>query len=70
MERFTRTDADTLLHQFTVTDPDTWKRPWSVELPMQRSDLPIYEFACHEANYELENILAGNRRAEGEAEGR
>ena len=41
--------------------------PWSAELPMQRSELPIYEFACHEGNYGLENILAGNRRAEAEA---
>ncbi len=64
VERFTRVDGDTLLYRFTVTDPDTWERPWSVELPMQRSDLPIYEFACHEGNYGLKNILAGNRRAE------
>ena len=70
VERFTRVDADTLLYEFTVTDPDTWERPWSVELPMQRSELPIYEFACHEGNYGLENILAGNRRAEAEAAGR
>ena len=70
VERFTRVDADTLLYQFTVTDPDTWERPWSAELPMQRSELPIYEFACHEGNYGLENILAGNRRAEAEAAGR
>ena len=67
VERFTRVDADTLLYRFTVTDPDTWERPWSVELPMQRSELPIYEFACHEGNYGLENILAGNRRAEAAA---
>ena len=70
VERFTRVDADTLLYRFTVTDPDTWEQPWSVELPMQRSELPIYEFACHEGNYGLENILAGNRRAEAEAAGR
>ena len=70
VERFTRVGAETLLYEFTVTDPDTWERPWSVELPMQRSELPIYEFACHEGNYGLENILAGNRRAEAEAAGR
>ena len=67
VERFTRVDAETLLYEFTVTDPDTWERPWSVELPMQRSRLPIFEFACHEGNYGLENILAGNRRQEAEA---
>ena len=47
VERFSRVDAATLLYEFTVTDPDTWERPWSVELPMQRSALPIYEFACN-----------------------
>ena len=53
-----------------MTDPDTWERSWSVELPMQRSDLPIFEFACHEGNYGLPNILAGNRKAEADAAGR
>ena len=70
VERFTRVDIDTLLYEFTVTDPDTWERPWSVELPMQRSELPIYEFACHEGNYGLENILGrqpqGGSRGGGE----
>ena len=70
VERFTRVDADTLLYEFTVTDPDTWERPWSVEQPMQRSELPIYEFACHEGNYGLPNILLGNRKAEADAAGR
>ena len=70
VERFTRVDAETLLYEFTVTDPDTWEQPWSVELPMQRSELPIYEFACHEGNYGLSNMLAGNRRAEAEPAGR
>ena len=67
VERFTRADANTLIYQFTVTDPDTWEQPWSVELPMQRSELPIFEFACHEGNYGLENMLAGNRKAEADA---
>ena len=66
-ERFTRLDESTLLYQFTVNDPDTWERSWSVELPMQRNELPIYEFACHEGNYGLPNILAGNRVAEARA---
>jgi len=52
-----------------VTDPDTSERPWSVELPMQRSRLPIFEFACHEGTYGLENILAGNRRQGAEVAG-
>ena len=70
VERFTRVDAGTLLYEFTVTDADTWERPWSVELPMQRSELPIYEFACHEGNHGLPNMLAGNRKKEAEAAGR
>ena len=66
VERFTRVDADTLLYEFTVDDPDTWARSWSAELPMQHQALPVYEFACHEGNYGLPNILAGNRVKEGE----
>ena len=64
VERFTRVDADTLLYEFTVDDPDTWERSWSAELPMQHQALPVYEFACHEGNYGLPNILAGNRAEE------
>ena len=68
VERFTRVDADTLLYQFTVTDPETWEGSWTAEVPMQRNDLPIYEFACHEGNYGLYNILAGDRAKEAAAE--
>jgi hypothetical protein len=48
VERFTRVSADTLLYEFTVTDPAAWARPWSVALPMSRSVDKIYEYACHE----------------------
>ena len=67
VERFTRVDADTLLYEFTVDDHDTWERSWSAELPMHRQELGIYEFACHEGNYGLPNILTGNRFKEAEA---
>ena len=70
VERFTRVDADTLEYRFTVTDPETWESSWTAEVPMQRSDLPIYEFACHEGNYGLYNILAGDRIKEAEQAGR
>jgi len=68
IERFTRTDADTLLYEFTVDDPTTWTRPWTAAVPMARSAGPIYEYACHEANYALAGILGGARADEKAAE--
>jgi hypothetical protein len=64
VERFTRVDANTLLYEFTVDDPTMWTRPWTAVVPMTRSDEPIYEYACHEANYAMSGILAGARAAE------
>jgi hypothetical protein len=64
VERFTRTDADTLMYEFTVNDPSTWTRPWTAQIPMVRNELPLYEYACHEGNYGLTNILAGARAQE------
>ena len=66
-ERFTRVDADTLLYSFTVDDPATFTRPITAEIPMQRSDLPLFEYACHEGNYGMTNLLAGARVQEREA---
>ena len=59
VERFSRRDADTLLYQFTVTDLTGFNEPWSAELTMTRKDDRLYEYACHEGNYGLYNILAG-----------
>lgn len=67
VERFTRTDADTLLYQFTVDDPETWTTPWSGEYPWPSSDDKLHEYACHEANYALGNIMRGARLAEQDA---
>jgi hypothetical protein len=64
VERFTRVDNDMLLYEFTVNDPATWVRPWTVQLPMTRSNEPIYEYACHEGNYSMPNMLKGARAAE------
>ena len=64
VERFTRVDANTLLYEFTVDDPTMWTRPWTAVVPMTKSDEPIYEYACHEANYAMSGILAGARAAE------
>ena len=66
VERFTRVDADTLIYQFTVTDPTTWATPWTVEMPMTKTDVPMYEYACHEGNYGLEGSLSGARAVERE----
>jgi hypothetical protein len=64
VERFRRMDADTLLYEFTIDDPATWTRPWTAQVPMKKSQQPIFEYACHEGNYSLYNILAGARQKE------
>ena len=61
IERFTRVDPDTLLYEFTITDPATWTAPWTVQVPMRLNPLPLFEYACHEGNYSLEGILSGTR---------
>jgi len=63
-EKFTLVDADTLMYEFTVNDPLTWVRPWTVQFPMTRIHEPLYEYACHEGNYSLPNILRAARNAE------
>jgi hypothetical protein len=65
-EKFLRVDADTLLYEFTVDDPLTWTKPWTAQFPMTRMNEPVYEYACHEGNYSLPNILKGARKAEHE----
>ena len=64
IERFTRLDADTILYEFTVEDPTTWARPWKAELPMAKIKGPIYEYACHEGNYDMVNNLSQTRALE------
>ena len=64
-ERFKRLDADTLLYQFTVNDPETFTKPWTVEIPVTRSEGPLFEYACHEGNYAMTGGLAGARAGEG-----
>src|SRR5262249_54729398 len=63
-ERVTRTAADTMLYKFTIDDPTTFTQPWSGEVPFNRMTDLIYEYACHEANYALSNILSGERAKE------
>jgi hypothetical protein len=64
VERFTRVADDMILYEFTVEDPTTWVQPWTVSFPMESSDQPLYEFACHEGNYGLLNILRVARALE------
>jgi len=66
-ERLTRVADDTILYQFTVEDPGMWTKPWSGELPITKISGELYEYACNEANYGLENTLRGARVAEAEA---
>ena len=61
VERFTRVDADTIDYRFTVEDPSRWTRSFAGEFPFVRTDGDLYEFACHEGNYSMPNILAGER---------
>ena len=70
VERFTRINDDTLLYEYTASDPTTFSRPWTVQMPMKRSDANLYEYACHEGNYGMFNLLAGARAEEAEAAGR
>ena len=64
VERFTRVSADKIVFQLTVDDPRTWSRPWSAEVPMLATKGPLFEYACHEGNYGLPNILSGARYSE------
>ena len=69
VERLTRVDADTIGYEFTVEDPVTWTRPWSAMIPWNKTDDQLYEYACHEDNYDAVHFLTGARRREQEAEG-
>lgn len=64
VERFRRVDATTIDYRFTVEDPTTFTKPFTIDLPMAWMDEPIFEYACHEANYGLEGILRGARAQE------
>ena len=68
IERFTRVDDDVLLYEFTIEDPDSFERPWTVQIPSVLSDALLYEFACHEGNRPMVGILSGARAAERAAQ--
>ena len=63
VERFTRVDVDTLEYKITIEDPKTFTRPWTAVIPISKlpDDTQIYEYACHEGNYAMPNLLSGGR---------
>ncbi len=67
IEHFQPIDRDTFLYRATVEDPSVFTKPWVIEYPFSRVPGPIYEFACHEGNYALPNILKGARKAEADS---
>ena len=64
IERFTRVADDTISYEFTIDDPSRWTRSFSGEFPFVKTDGNLYEYACHEGNYSMPNILAGERALE------
>ena len=67
VERFTRIAEETIVYEFTVEDSSTWERPWSVEMPMVRTEGPMFEYACHEGNHDIRHILEIYRNLERQA---
>lgn len=67
IERFTRASPHQIKYEFTIDDPDAFTQVWGGEIAFNRTDEPVYEYACHEGNYALPGILAGARKQEREA---
>jgi hypothetical protein len=67
VERFKRVDASTILYRATIDDPATYAKPWTLEYPFVAAAGPVFEYACHEGNYAMTDILGGARKAEAEA---
>ena len=68
VERFTLVNSETLLYEYTIDDPASFASSWSAAIPMNKTDAPLFEYACHEGNYGMFNLLAG-ARAEEQAAG-
>ena len=64
VERFRRGDENTLVYEFTVNEPEKFSHPWTAMIPMQRNAEPMFEYACHEGNYGMTNLLSGARADE------
>jgi len=66
IERFKRVDANTILYRATIDDPSTYTKQWTLEYPFLATAGPVYEYACHEGNYAMPDILGGARKLETE----
>lgn len=64
IERFERASADTILYKVTIDDPSTYTRQWTMEFPFNATKGPVYEYACHEGNYAMTDIMGGAREME------
>ncbi|HEX5229680.1 MAG TPA: hypothetical protein VFW44_18335 [Bryobacteraceae bacterium] len=64
IERFTRVSPEVIRYEFTVEDPTAFTKPWTARIPLNKTTERVYEYACHEGNYALTDILAGARAAE------
>ena len=62
VERFTRTDADTLMYEFTVTDPTLFTRPWTAQTPWVPTQGEMFEYACHEGNHSMTDMVGAARQ--------
>jgi len=67
IERFTRVSPETIVYEFTVDDPAAFTKPWKAEIPMQKTQEPILEYACNEGNYAMTGVLGGARAEEKRA---
>jgi hypothetical protein len=67
VERFTRSDANTINYEFTVNDPSSFTKPWTAQVPMKKTAESLLEYACHEGNYAMEGMLRGVRVEEQSA---
>jgi hypothetical protein len=66
IERFKRVDPSTILYRATIEDPSTFTKPWTIEYPFLATPGPVYEYACHEGNYAMPDIMGGARKADAE----
>jgi hypothetical protein len=67
IERFKRVDATTILYRATIDDPEAYAKPWTLEYPFIAAAGPVFEYACHEGNYAMQDILGGARKQEAQA---
>ena len=64
IERFTRRSRDVIEYSVTLTDPSIWTRPWTMMVPWRAAEGPLFEYACHEGNYSMTNLLSASRAVE------